>query len=112
MIPNAPVSSLALFICTLLLLIVAAYGGKFVFKRRLGRAEVEDDEAKLVLGALLSFLGLLLGLVLTIAIGGYTDRLAIEENEVIAIGGALQRTQLFDPSERETAHQLLCHRYV
>src|SRR5690625_5690846 len=101
MMTDTPINSLALFVATLILLVVAAYGGKLIFKRRLERAEVEDEEAKLVLGALLSFLGLLLGFVLTIAIGGYTDRLATEENEVIAIGSALQRTQLLVEPERK-----------
>lgn len=109
MMTDTPINSLALFVATLILLVVAAYGGKLIFKRRLERAEVEDEEAKLVLGALLSFLGLLLGFVLTIAIGGYTDRLATEENEVIAIGSALQRTQLLVEPERKQAQQLLGH---
>lgn len=40
--------SVFLFFLTLLMLLAAAYGGKFIFKRRLERAEVEDDEASVL----------------------------------------------------------------
>lgn len=104
---SVPVGSLFLFFITLLLLLAAAYGGKFIFKRRLERAEVEDDEAKLILGAILSLLGLLLGLAVSVAIGGYEDRLMAEENEAVAIGTAWQRTQLLPAAEQEAAKVLL-----
>src|SRR5690625_3659744 len=102
-----PIDSLVLFIVTLLLLIMAAYGGKFIFKRRQERAQLEDEEAKLVLGALLSFVGLLLGFALTVAIGGYSERLATEESEAIAIASAMQSTQLLNPKEQRRAEQFI-----
>ena len=99
--------SVFLFFLTLLMLLAAAYGGKFIFKRRLERAEVEDDEAKLILGAVLSLLGLLLGIAVSVAIGGYQDRLAAEENEASVLGSALQRSQLLPTAEQEAAEELL-----
>jgi|SRR5690625_4195277 len=104
---HKPIDSLLLLGVTLVLLLLAAYGGKYVFKRRYEHAAVEDDEAKLVLGALLSFLMLLVGLVLTIAIGGYTDRLSSEENESIAVGVAMQHTQLLSAAPQQQANELL-----
>lgn len=104
---NNPIDSLLLLGVTLVALLLAAYGGKFIFKRRLERAEVEDDEAKLVLGAILSLLMLLIGLVLSIAVGGYTDRVAAQENEALAIGSAFQRTELLPLPLRQQATDLL-----
>lgn len=107
MMNKAPMDSILLLGITLGSLLLAAYGGKYVFKRRLERAEVEDDEAKLVLGAILSLLMLLIGLVFSIAAGGYADRLAAQENEAIAIGSALQRTELLPPHIRAQAKRTL-----
>src|SRR5690625_7399201 len=100
---TVPMVSVLLFFVTLLMLLAAAYGGKFIFKRRLERAEVEDDEAKLILGAVLSLLGLLLGIAVSVAIGGYQDRFAAEGNEDRVLGYALQRSQLLPTAAQEDA---------
>jgi len=101
------IDSVLLLGITLVTLLLAAYGGKFIFKRRLERAEVEDDEAKLVLGAILSLLMLLTGLAFSIAVGGYTDRNTAQENEAIAIGSAYQRTELLEqPFRRQATNKL------
>ena len=105
---QSPVDSLLLFIVTFALLIGAAYGGKHLFKRRYSEEEkVEEDEAKLILGALLSLLGLLIGFVLTVAISGYNDRQRTEEQEAITIGVAYQHTQLLEDPIKAAAESLL-----
>jgi len=100
-----PVNSAFIFFGIFILLSCAAYGGKYFFKNN--HTELNDDQAKIVLGAILSLLGLLIGFVLSISIGGYNERQKTEENEMIVIGTALQRTQLLDLPQREKAEKLL-----
>lgn len=79
---NALVSdSVVLFVVTFILSVSSAYAGKYLFKKRHGKTELADDETKIVLGAVLSLLGLLIGFLLTISIGGYNNREQMEENE-------------------------------
>lgn len=106
---EAEISSTFIFWCTFILLSGAAYSGKFFFKNH--DPKFSDDQAKIVLGAILSLLGLLIGFVLSIAIGGYNDRQKTEENEMVVIGAALQRTELLATPQREKAEQLL-HEYL
>src|SRR5690625_111769 len=100
---NTPMDSVLLLGITLVALLLAAYGGKFIFKRRLERSEIEDEETKLDLGAIMSLLMLLTGLAFSRAVGWYTARIAAQENEAIAIGSAFQRTELLDSPFRGQA---------
>lgn len=61
-INDTPIDSILLFIITFFLLIISAYIGKFIFKRKKLNDDIADDEAKIILGAILSLLGLLIGL--------------------------------------------------
>jgi hypothetical protein len=107
---NEPLSSSAItFWGLFILLACSAYAGKYIFKSN--QNSINDDQAKIVLGAILSLLGLLIGFVLSISIGGYNDRQRTEENEMIVIGTAIQRTQLLPLDQRENAHRLL-HEYL
>lgn len=63
-INDTPIDSILLFIITFFLLIISAYIGKFIFKRKKLNDDIADDEAKIILGAILSLLGLLIGFVL------------------------------------------------
>src|SRR5690625_177125 len=45
---TAPMDSVFLFFLTLLMLLAAAYGGKFRSERRRERAEVEDDDGSVL----------------------------------------------------------------
>ncbi len=107
LINDSPIDSILLFVITFVLLILSAYIGKYIFKRKSGHEEVADDEAKIILGAILSLLGLLIGFVLSISINGYNNRQQTEENEAIAIGTAYQRAQLLNADDRNKASQLL-----
>ncbi|HEQ1856582.1 TPA: hypothetical protein VEO38_000070 [Providencia alcalifaciens] len=111
LINDTPIDSILLFIITFVLLIISAYIGKYIFKRRSAHEELADDEAKIILGAILSLLGLLIGFVLSISINGYNNRQQTEENEAIAIGNAYQRAQLLSGDERAEA-SLLIQQYL
>ncbi|MBP6121863.1 MULTISPECIES: bestrophin-like domain [Providencia] len=106
-INDSPIDSILLFVITFVLLVIAAYVGKFIFKRKNAHEEAADDEAKIILGAILSLLGLLIGFVLSISINGYNNRQQTEENEAIAIGNAYQRAQLLGDTDRMEASKLL-----
>ncbi|MCW2255178.1 Na+-driven multidrug efflux pump [Providencia alcalifaciens] len=107
LINDTPIDSFLLFTITFVLLVISAYTGKFIFKRKNAHEDAEDDEARIILGAILSLLGLLIGFVLSISINGYNNRQQTEENEAIAIGIAYQRAQILDSSDREQAIHLL-----
>lgn len=104
-----PMSSAVIFLGLFILLSSAAYAGKYLLKNH--QNAFNDDQAKIVLGAILSLLGLLIGFVLSISIGGYNDRQKTEENEMVVIGTALQRTQLLPLPQQEQAKSLL-HDYL
>lgn len=100
-------NSVLLFVAIFILSVFSAYGGKYLFKKRHGKTDLADDETKIVLGAVLSLLGLLIGFLLTISIGGYNNREQMEENEAITIGNAYQRAQLLSPENNLQAQVLL-----
>ncbi|KQN99339.1 MULTISPECIES: hypothetical protein [Stenotrophomonas] len=91
----------------LALLGLSAFLGKLTWGRRFGHEPAADDELKIVLGATLSLFGLLIGFLLSFAIGGYNTRMAAEENEAIAIGNAFQRTTLLGAERQAQAERLL-----
>lgn len=70
--------------------------GKFTWGRKFEHDAVTEDEIKIVLGATLSLFGLLIGFILSFAIGGYNARVAAEENEAIAIGNAFHAYNAFE----------------
>ncbi|WP_370679565.1 hypothetical protein [Comamonas sp. GB3 AK4-5] len=86
---------------------LAAFLGKYTWGRKFKRDAVAEDELKIVLGATLSLFGLLIGFILSFAIGGYNTRVAAEENEAIAVGNAFQRTTLLQESHQGQAKQIL-----
>lgn len=102
-------SSVITFWGIFILLACSAFAGKYLFKHH--QNSFNDDQAKIVLGAILSLLGLLIGFVLSISIGGYNERQKTEENEMVIIGTAIQRTQLLPSPQRENAQDLL-HEYL
>lgn len=104
---DTPIDSIFLFIITFLLSVFFAYIGKFIFKRKKINDDLGDDDAKIILGAILSLLGLLIGFVLSISISGYNNRQQTEENEAMAIGSAYQRIQILDGQERIDSLNLL-----
>ncbi|WP_392552953.1 hypothetical protein RHO14_03545 [Orbus wheelerorum] len=104
---NTTISSFVLFIITLMLLLLACYGGKYLFQRRQGKDNLDDTETSIVLGAILSLLALMIGFVLSISIQGFDERQKTEQNEAIAIGSAYQYSKLLDPKSQIQVKQLL-----
>ncbi len=102
---DLPINSTSTFWGLFILLGCSAYAGKYFFKNH--QPKFSDDQAKIVLGAILSLLGLLIGFVLSISISGYNERQKTEENEMVVIGAAMQRTQLLTPADQEKAKTLL-----
>nr|WP_314263625.1 hypothetical protein [uncultured Moellerella sp.] len=104
---DTPVDSMLVFILSFFLLMASAYVGKFVFKRRSKDNVVEEDETKIILGAILSLLGLLIGFILSISINGYNTRQQSQEIETIAIGNAYQRSELLSIEKQKPAKEIL-----
>lgn len=100
-------NSWILLVSIFALLSLAAFLGKFTWNKRFKHDAVAEDELKIVLGATLSLFGLLIGFILSFAIGGYNMRVAAEENEAIAIGNAFQRNSLLKDSHQQQAKALL-----
>lgn len=84
-----------------------AFLGKFTWGREFSHDATSEKELQIILGATLSLFGLLVGFLLSIAIGGYNTRVAAEENEAIAIGNAFQRTTLLQEEHQAPAKELL-----
>lgn len=104
---DTPIDSIFLFVITFFLSVFFAWVGKFAFKRKKINDESGDDDAKIILGAILSLLGLLIGFVLSISISGYNNRQQTEENEAMAIGSAYQKIQILDGQQRTDSIILL-----
>ena len=94
------VKSLSSFLSLLTMLVISSYIGKFI-SFNLKDNNNSHDDIKIILGASLSLLGLLIGFVLSISINGYNQRQLMEENEAIAIGNAYQRIQLLDKEDQD-----------
>ncbi|KAB2722382.1 DUF4239 domain-containing protein [Brucella intermedia] len=92
--------SVWLFVISFTVLSISALVGKLLF-HRLGQVRRgTDDEAKLILGAALSLLGLLIGFTLSMAIGGYNSRQEAENAEAVAIRSVFMNSDLADATIR------------
>lgn len=100
-------NSVVLFVVIFLLMFGASLLGKYICKKRKRDDERADDEAKIILGALLSLLFLVMGFILSIAIGGYNAREQTEEQEAIAIANATQNTAMLSEEDQKVAYPLL-----
>ncbi len=100
-------SSILLFLFALITLSLSALLGKVIWKRKKQENLAEEDELKIVLGAILSLFGLLIGFLLTFAISGYNDRIQAEEDEAVAIGHAFQRSSLLEDKYQIQAEAML-----
>jgi len=107
LINNAHIQNFLIFFGIFLLFLCSAYFGKLCFKRTGAEDKITDDEAKIILGAILSLLGLMTGFVLSISISGYDDRQLTEEKEVIAIGNAAKRVDLLNIESHDEINKLL-----
>lgn len=92
---------------SLVILLISSYGGKFLSQKRRYNEAIADNETSIVIGAILSFLALLIGFVMSTAITGYNARQATEEKEAISIGVAIHAIQLMQGADEEKAQSLL-----
>jgi hypothetical protein len=96
-----------LSICALLCLWATARLGAFA-RGRFSRVEEEDHEAfQILLGAILTLLGLLIGFSFSMATTRYDQRKAYEEEEANAIGTEYVRAELLPEPARTKIQQLL-----
>lgn len=101
-------SSWSMLVIIFALLVLASGMGKYRSGRNASKDTSPDEGLSVVLGATLSLFGLLIGFLLSIAIGGYNTRVSAEENEAMAIGNALQRASLLaTEQEQRQAEQML-----
>jgi len=97
------ISSTAILTASFFLLTIALYLG-----RRYGNEDPGvRDGLRLILGATLSLLALLIGFTLSMAIGGYNARQAAEEAEATAVRTAFLRAQLLPEEGRERSRAVL-----
>lgn len=77
----------------------------------IGRREKRESEGledfRIILGATLSLLGLLIGFSLSMSIGGFNNRQAGEEMEAASINAAFMRAELLPETQRNTVQNLL-----
>ncbi|QGZ71097.1 bestrophin-like domain [Aeromonas hydrophila] len=95
MLNNVSNYSLGIFIITLLGMILSVKLGQWRAHCRVSE-ENKHDELKVVLGATLSLLGLLIGFTLSMSITGFNSRQQAEEQEAQTITSAFFRTELLN----------------
>lgn len=85
-----------LFLVILVLLIVAVGFGALVLRRIVPLPDEDREDFKVVQGATLTLLALLIGFTLSMAVGRYDQRKSLEESEANAIGTEFVRADLTD----------------
>lgn len=104
-IDENPLNTLEFFLIIFTVFLVAAYIGKIFSRKKSLSDKVADEEAKLILGAILSLLGLFIAFTLNVAIEGYNLRQFSEEKETIGIAKAYQYSDLLSKEESEKAKE-------
>ncbi|MDM0027608.1 bestrophin-like domain [Variovorax saccharolyticus] len=100
-------TSLALFLsCFCLLWLSTQFGARILGRRTPAGAEGGED-FRMILGATLSLLGLIIGFTLSMAISGFNSRQAGEEAEAGAIRTAYLRADLLPQAEGEHLRSML-----
>jgi len=97
---------LLVFAVSILLLWLAARVGSFVAERR-GLAEEEREDFGLIVAAVLTLLGLLIGFSFSMATSRYDQRKSYEEAEANAIGTELVRADLLPAADAAKVRALL-----
>lgn len=105
-------ASLQMLLVIFAVLALSAWAGRTVSRKRAGRDASKDEGLKIVLGATLSLLGLLMGFLLSFAISGYNARVSAEENEAIALANAFQRTSLLPAQAVQAQAEDLLQKYL
>jgi CDP-diglyceride synthetase len=102
---------LVLFVVTLAVLAAAVAVGVLVGRRRAALPAAERADLGLVLGAVLTLLGLIIGFSFSMALDRYDQRVALEEAEANAIGTAYLRADVV-PAADSARLKALLRRYT
>lgn len=100
-----------LFLFFIVVLWFASFIGSTVIARLRNPQSGESEDVRMILGAMLTLLGLTIGFTLSMAIGGYNIRQNNEAAEAVAISTALSRVDLL-PAERSTTLRPLLAQYL
>jgi len=100
-------SPLLVFALVLVVLWLSAQGGDLIRKKLLPFQETERDDFTVVLGAMLTLLGLLIGFAFSMAVTRYDQRKNYEEAEANAIGTEYVRADLLPTQDAALVRELL-----
>lgn len=99
---------LLVLVASLAVLTLAIWSGAAIFKRRRGLDETARTDFGLVLGAIMTLLGLIIGFTFSMSISRYDQRKNYEEEEANAIGTEYTRADLLpEPTRRKVQGQLV-----
>lgn len=93
---NLDISSLLVFFVTVIVLTLLTLLGRKLFKKYGG----QDELLKVVLGSVLSFLALLIGFCMSIAIAGFNDSQTAERQEALSIHSAYLYSDLLSENKQ------------
>ena len=99
-------SPLLLFVFCLVLLWLAAWAGDYLRRRR-RQEEAEREDLGVIVGAVLTLLGLIIGFSFSMAVSRYDQRKNLEEGEANAIGTEYLRAGLFPSADAAKVRALL-----
>jgi hypothetical protein len=98
---------LFLFVVSFAVLALAARLGGIGFKRLRARLSQRDDDFKIVQGATLTLLGLIIGFTFSMALNRYDQRKNLEEEEANAIGTQYLRADLLPAADAARVKAML-----
>lgn len=93
--------SMGLFLGSFIVLFLSAWIGKKVIGRKGVSNNEGDEDFRVILGATLSLLGLIIGFTLSMSISGFNSRQAAEEYEAFVIRTGFMRADLLTESSRD-----------
>ncbi|MBS0041181.1 hypothetical protein KFE26_02490 [Shewanella sp. M16] len=93
--------SIGLFLGSFIVLFLSAWIGKKVIGRKGVSNNEGDEDFRVILGATLSLLGLIIGFTLSMSISGFNSRQAAEEYEAFVIRTGFMRADLLTESSRD-----------
>ncbi len=98
---------IVIFLLAVVLFWLAARFGASLHKTRASLTDKDRDDFNIVLGAMLTLLGLIIGFSFSMAIGRYDQRKNYEEEEANAIGTEYVRAELLPDAEATQVRTLL-----
>ena len=97
------------FLVSLTVLGYASYFGASALARLRTPESKGNEDVRMIVGATLTLLGLIISVTLSMAIGGYNTRQINEAAEAVAISSAFSRAELLPSGQATTMRPLLAH---